>query len=264
MRIRPLRTHAEFMDAEQLQRDVWDFPDREIIPLNELVVAQRTGGYVFGAFEGRKMAGFAFGVAALKGLTPYHYSRMLGVRPRWQNTGIGVRMKWHQREVVLERGLNLIRWTFDPLQGRNARLNVSKLGVIARDYVVNIYGGSESRFNRGVGSDRFVVEWWIRSPRVMARRRGPGGIGLDDASRLAGVLEVNERGHPGPLHPARGRRVRVEIPWDIDAIKATDLPLARRWRRATREAFLRLFRAGYVICDFAPDPGRRGVYVLAR
>src|SRR5215831_18032986 len=147
MRIRPLSSHADYLAAEDLQRAVWHFPDREIIPLNELVVMQRNGGYVFGAFKGRSMAAFCFGVPGFRDGRPYHYSRMLGVRPGVQDRGIGVRMKREQRRHVLAQGLDLVKWTFDPLQSRNAFLNVVRLGAVVREYHVNLYGESGSRFN---------------------------------------------------------------------------------------------------------------------
>src|SRR5262245_12143407 len=172
VRIRPLHSHDDYLAAEQLQRDVWHFPDREVIPLNELVVAQKHGGYVFGAFEKSKMVAFCFGVPGFRAGKTYHYSRMLGVRPGIQDRGLGYKMKLLQRKFVLEQGLDLVRWTFDPLQSRNAHLNVTKLGVVIREYLVNVYGESGSRFNRGLETDRFVTEWHIRSRRVVDRLKG--------------------------------------------------------------------------------------------
>jgi predicted GNAT superfamily acetyltransferase len=153
---------------------------------------------------------------------------MLGVRARWQNRGLGRRMKLHQRDWALARGYDLIKWTFDPLQTRNAHLNIVRLGVVAREYLVDFYGPSGSRYNRGVGSDRIVAEWWIRSPRVRARIAGRAPLSL---------AESRARPH-------------VEVPPDIDRIKARSAREARAWRRRTREAFQDFFRRGLILMDF--------------
>src|SRR5438094_3230336 len=172
MEIRKLATPEEYLEAENVQKVVWHFPDREIIPLNELVVMQKNGGHVFGAFDGKKMTSFCFGVPAYKEGTTYHYSRMLGVMPGFQDSGIGYTMKLKQRDYVLQQGIDLVVWTFDPLQSRNAYLNIEKLGCVIREYSVNIYPGSGSQFNAGMESDRFSPEWWIASRRVKDRIAG--------------------------------------------------------------------------------------------
>jgi len=171
-------------------------------------------------------------------------------------------MKFAQREFVLKQGLDLVTWTFDPLQSRNACFNLEKLGVIIREYHVNLYVGSESRFNRGLDADRFTAEWWIRSKRV--RDRAAGKRPVHDLDAWAPALE----GCPSPVRrPARGPRLSVEIPDDIDAIKKADLRRARLWRSRTREVFLDLFRRGYAVTGFAgrtgPE-GRRGFYLLEK
>lgn len=251
MIIRKLKTHDEYRAAEEIQRKVWRFPDREIIPLNELVVAQKNGGHVFGAFDRGRMVAFCFGVPGFKDGKVYHYSRMLGVLPEYQDSGLGRRMKFKQRDYVLEQGLDLIRWTFDPLQSRNAHLNIGKLGCIVREYVVNMYPGSDSQFNRGLETDRFVTEWWIRE-----RPRKPST--LAEAAQYAPALEGRR---------LRDRRVSVEIPPDIDAIKREDLAAARAWRARTRRIFLACFRHGYVIHGFATGmegSRRRSLYLLEK
>lgn len=252
--LRRLDGPGEYRAAEEIQRRVWHFPWREVIPLNELVVAQKNGGHVFGAFDRSRLVAFCFGVPAFRDGKVYHYSRMLGVLPKYQNRGLGERLKRRQREYVLEQGLELIRWTFDPLQGRNANLNIEKLGCIVREYAVNIYPGSGSRFNRGLDTDRFVVEWWIRSRRVRDRLEGLGRTRREEASAL-----------PAATFRSKEPRVCVEIPHDIDAIKRRDLDRARRWRRATREIFQTCFRRGYVLTGFAAGrKGEPGLYVLEK
>lgn len=269
MIIRKLRTHAEYLAAEDIQRTVWHFPEREVIPLNELVVAQRIGGHVLGAFERGRLVAFCFGIPGFAGGKVFHYSRMTGVLPPYQNSGVGYRLKLAQRGLVLAQGLDLVRWTFDPLQSRNARFNIEKLGCVIDEYLVNVYGASGSAFNAGLETDRFVPKWWIRSKRVRDRLAGkakpvPIETGL---SSHPPVIEASFRGNlarPGRIRSApRGRRASVEIPADIDAVKRTDLAVARAWRRETRAAFRLLFTRGFAVTGFSVGGGR-SLYLLER
>ncbi len=270
MRIRRLRTPAEYLEAERVQRAVWHFPDREIIPLNEFVVLQAHGGHVLGAFDRGRMVGFCFGGPAFRDGKTYHYSRMLGALPAYQDSGLGTRLKLAQRDCVLAQGLDLIVWTFDPLRSRNAHFNLEKLGAVAREYKVNLYPRSGNRFNRGLESDRMTAEWWIAGRRVRDRLAGrrpardPGAYppAFETRATSSGWREPRSaRGRP------RGGRLSVEIPEDIDALKRDDLRLGRLWRRRTREAFLEAFRAGYMATGFLSLPegrGRRGFYLLEK
>lgn len=244
MMIRKLKTHEEYLAAEDIQRTVWHFPEREVIPLNELVVAQKNGGHVFGAFEKGRLVAFCFGVPGYKDGKVYHYSRMLGVLPEFQDRGLGHTLKLKQREYVIEQGLDLVRWTFDPLQSRNAYLNIEKLGCVVREYVVNIYGQSGSQFNRGLETDRFVPEWWVKSKRVADRLAGRGRPTMKDAL-------------------AWEPKLRVEIPVDIDELKVRDLAAAQRARLETREAFLKAFKKGLAVTGFASDRAR-SFYLLEK
>lgn len=267
MEIRKLATAAEYLEAERLQQAVWHFPEREIIPLNELVVLQKNGGHVFGGFDGGVMAAFCFGMPGYRDGKAYHYSRMLGVLPGRQDSGIGYAMKLKQREYVLGQGLDLVVWTFDPLQSRNAYLNVEKLGCIIRDYAVNLYPSSGSQFNEGLESDRFTAEWWIASRRVKeslaGRRRSYDLEDYPPAIRTRGT-EAGWRAPTKVAVPVRGKRMSIEIPDDIDALKKDDLELAQRWREATRRAFVAALRRGYVVHGFVgvPEVGRRRSFYL--
>lgn len=267
MEIRKLATPEEYLEAERLQHAVWNFPEREIIPLNELVALQKHGGHVFGAFDRKTMAAFCFGMPAYRDGRAYHYSRMLGVLPGRQDSGIGYRMKLKQREYVLEQGLDLVAWTFDPLQSRNAYLNIEKLGCIIREYLVNFLPASGSRFNEGLESDRFTAEWWIASKR--AKDSIAGRKRTYDPASYAPAIEtrVGSGGWREPVDvslKARSARISIEIPDDIDELKKDDLPLAQRWREATRRAFQAAFKKGYVAHGFLgiPEVGRRRSFYL--
>jgi len=270
MEIRKLTSSKDYLDAEEVQRTVWNFPDREIVCLNDLVATQKTGGHVFGAFENGRMVAFCFGTPGYGEGKPYHYSRMLGVIPGYQDSGLGYSLKLKQRDYVLEQGLERITWTFDPLQSRNAYFNIEKLGCVIRTYVVNLYPASSSPYNAGVDSDRFSPDWWIATRRVKERLAGRR---IDyDLKSFPEVIETRRNGggwrEPTSVRTKRrDRRVLVEIPDDIDALKKDDLALAQRWRESTREAFVSCFKRGYVIHGFASLPelgGRRSFYLLEK
>ena len=173
MEIRPVTDHAEYRAVESLQADVWNLPDVEVVPLHMLVTAARNGGLLLGAFDGDRLAGFVFG---FPGLTAdgrlKHCSHMAGVHPDYRDQNLGYRLKLAQRAAVLSQGIDLITWTFDPLEARNAWLNFHKLGAICNTYLRNVYGEMRDGLNAGLPSDRLQVDWWIRSERVERRLRG--------------------------------------------------------------------------------------------
>jgi predicted GNAT superfamily acetyltransferase len=156
----------EFHACVALQKEVWNFTDAELVPLRMFVVADKVGGQVMGAFDGNGMVGFALSVPGTRTGHVYLHSHMLAVRKDYRNAGLGRRLKLLQREDALARGIELIEWTFDPLEIKNAYLNVEKLGAIARRYNINQYGITSSPLQGGLPSDRLIAEWWLRSKRV--------------------------------------------------------------------------------------------------
>src|SRR5205814_4975371 len=151
-----------------LQKEVWNFTDLELVPLRMFVVAEKVGGQVIGAFDGKEIVGFALSIPGARGGHSYLHSHMLAVRKRYRNAGLGRRIKLLQREDAIARGFELIEWTFDPLEIKNAYLNIEKLGAITRRYSVNQYGITSSPLQGGLPSDRLVAEWWLQSERVAA------------------------------------------------------------------------------------------------
>ena len=151
-----------------LQKEVWGFTDIELVPLRLFVVAEKIGGQVMGAFEGQDMVGFAFAVPGFRNRHAFLYSHMLAVRKDHRNSGLGRRLKLFQRDDAIARGFELMEWTFDPLEIKNAYLNIEKLGAIARRYNVNQYGITSSPLQGGLPTDRLVAEWWLKSKRVQA------------------------------------------------------------------------------------------------
>jgi predicted GNAT superfamily acetyltransferase len=165
--IADLTTVEQFREAVELQRTIWEFDDAELLPARFFVVAHKVGGQVFGAFADDRMIAF---LLAIPGLKPdgraYLHSHMLGVLPEYRNTGLGKRLKLRQREDAIARGIELIEWTFDPLQLKNAWFNLEGLGAIARRYARNQYGVSSSALQAGLPTDRLVAEWWVNADRM--------------------------------------------------------------------------------------------------
>src|SRR5438128_3193535 len=149
-----------------LQKEVWNFTDLELVPLRMFVVAEKVGGFFFKQKTAYEIVGFALSIPGARGGHPYLHSHMLAVRKQYRNAGLGRRIKLLQGEDALTRGFELIEWTFDPLEIKNAYLNIEKLGTITRRYSVNQYGITTSPLQGGLPTDRLVAEWWLKSKRV--------------------------------------------------------------------------------------------------
>ncbi len=223
--IRPLSTIADFSEAVTLQQRIWGFADNELLPRRFFVVASRIGGQIFGAYGQQAMVGFCLAVPGMKeNLRPYLHSHMLGVLPEWRDAGVGRRLKLRQREEALARGLDLIEWTFDPLEIKNAFFNIERLGAIVRRYAENEYGVTASPLHGGLPTDRCIAEWWIASPRV--------------ESSIAGSK-------------ARCRvEERIAVPADIAVIRREDANRARVIQRANAARFARCFEQGLAVIGF--------------
>jgi predicted GNAT superfamily acetyltransferase len=236
--IRQLFSLPEFEAVLQLQKTIWSFDDIELLPLRFLVVVSKVGGHVFGAFDGGVMIGFCFAIPAIKpDGSPYLHSHMLGVMPNYRNAQIGRRLKLRQREDAIARGIALMEWTFDPLELKNANLNIEKLGAIVRRYAPNQYGTTSSPLHGGLPTDRCVAEWWIDSPRVR------------------GVMGEAPRVTP-PAH-----RERISYPADIARIREHDNDRARAIQQENAEKFLAAFARGLAVTGFARTE-TEGTYLL--
>lgn len=277
--VRTLATHDDYYCAEAVQREIWGMQDpTQVIPLHVLLTAQKNGGLVAGAFDSAaNMIGILFGFI---GLTPAgkfkHCSHIAGVLPSVRRQHVGQALKLFQRDYVLQQGLDLITWTFDPLESVNASLNIGKLGVITNHYYRNMYGSSMTDgLNSGLPTDRFEVEWWIASERVRAfvdQKRVRPDYRLLVAQGAVQVNAVRQEAD-GVLHPLDARFdlesdiLLIEVPPEFQAIKVVSLDLARAWRALTADLFIHYFDQGYTIVDFVSDSNgdrRRNFYVLAR
>jgi predicted GNAT superfamily acetyltransferase len=268
---------AEFHQCEDLQRRVWGMEDLSVVPLHLLLTARKNGGLVLGAFDEQgTMVGFVFGFLGMTGQGQVkHCSHMAGVLPQYQGQQVGYRLKLAQREHVLAQGLDLATWTYDPLEGSNASLNIGKLGVICRTYLPDVYGDTGIQLHLGLPTDRFEVEWWVRSQRVEERLESRHGkLTLDEAlDRGAERANRTEFDGQGLLRSERDDRaagaeaILIEIPVDFQAIKSADMGLAREWRAQTREIFEDYFHAGYTVTEFISEvqaKQRRNFYLLQR
>lgn len=266
LQIRTLHTPTEMEQVQDLQRLVWPGSEADVIPVHVLLTFAHNGGLVLGAYDGPRLAGISIGFPGLYptpgGLRAKHCSHELGVHPHWRDSGIGYTLKCAQREQVRAQNLDLITWTYDPLLSRNAHLNIARLGAVCRSYLREIYGDMRDDLNAGLASDRFQVDWWINSPRVVERIEAsatPRRASPEKLPRLYPVLAQKNfiapaASPPAPTEPA----FLVEIPPDFLALKAADFSLARDWRFFTREVFETCFQAGYSVSDFfyMPHPAR--------
>jgi predicted GNAT superfamily acetyltransferase len=268
--IRPVQSIAEYHACEDLQRRAWGFTgDLDIIPLTQMVAAHKAGGVVLGAFaDDGTLLGFCYGFLGRRSSGELlHYSHMLAVDSEYRTAGLGAALKWAQRAAVLEQNIQWMVWTYDPLESLNGYFNFAKLGVIARTYFEDLYGETSSGLHRGTPTDRLLAEWPLASPRAV-RRAGGGGPTFDTGA-LAGLpaLLAAQR-HGGEVEPGSvavdalgAPLVTVEIPRQIQSIKAAAPELARRWRMATREALTRGLGAGYHVAECLPSEDR-SYYVL--
>jgi len=191
--IRDCDSLDDYRQCVALQKAVWGFADEDVLPVRQFVVARKVEGQVIGAFDpSGRMAGFAVAFPALRGPLVYLHSNMAAVLAEYRGCGIGRRLKLEQRRKALERGIGLIEWTFDPLELGNAYFNLNRLGAIARRYVVNQYGISSSPLHRSLPTDRLIAEWWLDSPRVIARAKDEALPPCDVRRRVAVPLAIAE------------------------------------------------------------------------
>ena len=238
LRIQQLTKLAHFERCVDLQIQVWGYSDGDVIPRRVFVVAQRIGGQVVGAFDGETLAGFAMSLPGYRDGSAYLHSHMLAVLPQYRNAGIGRRLKLAQRDEAIARGFDLMEWTFDPLEIRNAHLNIHRLGVVVRRYQPDFYGPSSSPLQGGLPTDRLYAEWWLRSARV--------------ENILAGApqsMEVVER---------------ITVPhaiyqWKLDPQQRET---ARTLQGANRHALESAFRRGLTVIGYERDAEGNGAFLL--
>lgn len=239
--IRHCHEIAELRACVALQKEVWNFSDAELVPLRMFVVAEKVGGQVMGAFENQTMVGFALAIPGMRSGHLYLHSHMLAVRKQFRNHGLGRRLKLYQREDALARGIELIEWTFDPLEIKNAYLNIEKLGAIARRYNINQYGITSSPLQGGLPSDRLIAEWWLKSTRVQ---------NLLQAGKLPGFKSA----------------AAIDVPAQVYEWKAAleTRDKAKAVQEHNREEFLKYFAGGLAALGYERDVQGNGRFLLGR
>lgn len=167
IRIVPLTELAQFAACVAVQDAVWGYDRYGAMSEKVFLLASQIGGHVFGAYDGDVLVGYAMSLPAIRNGHAYLHSHHLAVLPDWRSKGLGRRLKLAQRDEAISRGIELIEWTFDPLEIRNAHLNIARLGAVVRRYKRNFYGPSSSPLHGGLPTDRIFAEWWLKSDRVM-------------------------------------------------------------------------------------------------
>jgi len=256
---RELTSFDDLLACEAIEQEVWGLTERELLPASQLVAAVHAGGVVIGAFDGAKLIGFVYGFPAHRPEwqpSLGQHSHMVAVLPGYRGQGLGQRLKWLQRAWCLRRGITWMTWTFDPLQAKNAKLNLEHLGAVGFEYRVNEYGAMGGHLNAGLPSDRLLAIWQLDASTVIAleqQRRPP--LDFDGSWLLS-----DEAGEPR-LHgidPA-ATTVRLAIPPDITRLIAKRPELALRWRLALREALLPALSQGFQATRFVA-----GSYLVTR
>lgn len=235
--IRALNHVHEFHQCIELQRQVWGFDDSDLVPARMFVVSRKIGGQVFGAWDGDRLVGYALAMPGDRNGHLYLHSHMLAVQAEYRNAGLGRLLKLRQREDAIARGFDLMEWTFDPLEIKNAYFNIERLGAITRRYVPNQYGFTSSRLQAGLPSDRLVAEWWLHSERVERALRG-------------------ER-------PGITVQQQVEVPAEIYDWKTAGDPRAANLQKRNREALLQAFASGQAALGYERTPAG-GAFLLGQ
>lgn len=258
IKIRSINTLTDLRKCHEIQRATWGFTDLMVFPYTQLISAAHNGGVLLGAYVNEELVGFVYGYLGMSGSKLYHFSQRMGVLPQYQSMGIGMKLKLAQREQMLRQGIDLIVWTYDPLLGKNAALNIEKLGGFIRHYARDIYGAVNNPLQVGLSTDRFLLEWELMSDRVRERIRSSDPRPRaeewlkQDRHRLVNYVAW-EGNLPRPVAldlEMEEDTLLVQIPPDLNVIKRIDLSIARGWRESTRDIFETYFKRGYVVTGF--------------
>ncbi len=244
--VRECTSIEEFDSCVYLQRVVFGLPDLEISPRRHLIVSRQAGGWTLGAFSGERLVGFVHNLAGVRsGNEIFDYSHMMAVAFDYQNKGVGARLKWSQRARAMAEGRNFIKWTWDPMQARNAYFNLNRLGVTVSSYAVNFYGtdypnspNASAGETVGIDSDRLFAEWPIKSTRVSQFAKGESPTFSEDP------------------------QATIVIPANWSALMKADPPRAKQELERVRNEFQNAFAARLVCAGFerSPDEPRYLLY----
>ncbi|HIE22911.1 MAG TPA: hypothetical protein EYP68_01610 [Candidatus Korarchaeota archaeon] len=265
--IREPKSWEEIEAFEEVQIGAWGMAPIEVIPGHMIRGVQDAGGVVLGAFEKEsgRVIGCVVSLLGEKDGEKFILSHITGVVKDLQGLGIGYRLKLSQRKAALQKGIELIEWTFDPLQGLNSYFNLSKLGVICNKFLWNYYGTIRDEINRGMRSDRYKVQWYLRSTRVLRRLEGKiYKIRPEDLIERGAEFAYDSKGEEPVREPILKKElpisdiVLLEIPWNIGNTREEGgLELVRRWRDIFASAVQHYFSKGYWAVEFARSPDER-------
>lgn len=252
---------ASCRTVEAIQREAWGMADRAVVPAEQVRAVVHNGGMLLLATVDGEAIGFCYGFVGLDGDEPILCSHMLAVRPSAQSAGIGQALKLAQREHAARRGFQRITWTFDPLQARNAYLNLHRLGARAARYFVDHYGPMDDEINRGIPTDRLLAEWPVRDePRVRAAPPVDAPWVLPAAPGGGALLPAEP-----DLEALGAGRGLIAVPSSVEALRAADPDAPAAWRLALRTALSAAFDRGLTAVDLVRDAGDGySAYLLER
>ncbi|MFD2370882.1 GNAT family N-acetyltransferase [Brevibacillus sp. GCM10020057] len=251
---RKLTEPAELQMLAALEGAVWN--TKEVIPYHMTITVAKFGGLFLGAFDQDQMIGFLYSFPGYTHAEPHLCSHMLGFLPAYRKQGLGMQMKWRQREEALTLGYKKITWTYDPLETVNGILNIVKLGGIVRTYLPDCYGELNDEFNQGLPTDRFLVEWFLESGRVNCRHPGPAPSPKQLEHAPEALHYELVEGVPRPLSTQLNLEspvLLVPVPAHFQEVKKADMDTARAWRQMTRDIFQTYLERGYTVTHLVRD-----------
>ncbi|OKL37449.1 GNAT family N-acetyltransferase [Domibacillus mangrovi] len=243
--IRNIEHVRELIEVKALESIIWSMDDP--VPVHHMAAVIKSGGLVLGAFLNERLIGFQYSFAGFDGKVAYLHSHNLGIHPDFRKLGIGMQLKLAQKESAIQKGYDLIKWTYDPLETVNGTLNLHKLGATCSTYIENAYGDLPDQLNVGLPSDRFLVEWNLTKEQLEA----------NSASYTSVITTNTMNGYLTPGEVTLDQTdewISVPVPLNFQELKKHDLTLALNWREATRVAFQHYFSNGYHAFDLIRDP----------
>lgn len=253
--IRILKTVEEIEKINMVEKEVWNLPP---LPIHQTITVAKNGGIILGAFLKDRLIGYLYSFPGFREKA-YLCSHMLAILPPYQQQGIGEKMKRKQRELAKQLGYEMITWTFDPLESKNAYFNLHKLGAIGVNYEENYYGYLNDNINKGLPTDRMIIEWNVNEEKEKRK------IDMNENNVL---LTRDESGNPFihdhfELLPSQ-RYFFVAIPKNFQEIKKEDRKLAQSWRFATRKVFQKLCSSGFVAIDLVSYDEHSSFYLFSK
>lgn len=247
-----LKTMEDMLLVSKLEQQIWGVT---AIPTHQTLTAVKNGGIIIGAFDGEELVGFSYGFAGFKNKKVSLCSHMLGISDEYRSQGIGEKLKLVQKEQALEIGYDLMNWTYDPLQTRNAYLNLTKLHGVCNTYIQDCYGKMEDGLNEGLPSDRFQIDWWLDSEYVneYVKPKLKTAIALETWTLDAhGFPQIDANFDEALSY--NYEVYTVPVPSDIGGLKEQSLEVALAWRYQTRKIFQTLFAQGYTAIQLDKTP----------